>query len=68
VEGIGDGLKFPLVARAVTGGRFSVIVNVPNPAGVEILQMARVFRESGISPLGLFLGAKGPTCVAAFWW
>jgi hypothetical protein len=34
-----------------------VIANAPNPAGVGILQDAKVFQEEGISPLGLFLGA-----------
>lgn len=69
VEGIGSDLKYALVAGAVTGGGLTVIANAPNPAGVGILQTARVFGAEGISPLGLFLGALGPTLIAVvcFW-
>jgi hypothetical protein len=69
VEGIGPDLKYALVAGAVTGGGLTVIANAPNPAGVGILQSAKVFESQGISPLGLFLGAVGPTLVAivCFW-
>ncbi len=69
VEGISDELKYALVAGAVTGGGLTVIANAPNPAGVGILQDAKVFQEEGISPLGLFLGALMPTGVAIlFFW
>jgi len=69
VEGISDELKYALVAGAVTGGGLTVIANAPNPAGVGILQEAKVFQEEGISPLGLFLGALMPTGVAiVFFW
>ncbi len=69
VEGISDELKYALVAGAVTGGGLTVIANAPNPAGVGILQDAKVFAEEGISPLGLFLGALPPTAVAVvFFW
>ena len=69
VEGISDELKYALVAGAVTGGGLTVIANAPNPAGVGILQDAKVFAEEGISPLGLFLGALVPTLVAVvFFW
>lgn len=69
VEGISDELKYALVAGAVTGGGLTVIANAPNPAGVGILQGAKVFAEEGISPLGLFLGALPPTAVAiVFFW
>jgi Na+/H+ antiporter NhaD/arsenite permease-like protein len=69
VEGISDELKYALVAGAVTGGGLTVIANAPNPAGVGILQDAKVFQEEGISPLGLFLGALMPTSVAiVFFW
>ena len=69
VEGIGPDLKYALVAGAVTGGGLTVIANAPNPAGVGILQTAKAFGSEGISPLGLFLGALGPTLVAVvcFW-
>jgi hypothetical protein len=69
VEGISDDLKYALVAGAVTGGGLTVIANAPNPAGVGILQSAKVFGVEGISPLGLLLGALIPTLVAIlFFW
>lgn len=69
VEGLGDDLKYALVAGAVTGGGLTVIANAPNPAGIGILQSAKAFRGEGISPLGLFLGALLPTAVAVlFFW
>ena len=69
VEGISDDLKYALVAGAVTGGGLTVIANAPNPAGVGILQSAKVFDGEGISPLGLLLGALFPTGVAVvFFW
>jgi hypothetical protein len=69
VDGISDELKYALVAGAVAGGGLTVIANAPNPAGVGILQSAKVFENEGISPLGLFLGALPPTLVAlAFFW
>lgn len=69
VEGISDELKYALVAGAVTGGGLTVIANAPNPAGVGILQTAKVFQGEGISPLGLFVGALLPTVVAVvFFW
>ena len=69
VEGISDELKYALVAGAVAGGGLTVIANAPNPAGVGILQDAKVFENEGISPLGLFLGALPPTVTAIvlFW-
>lgn len=69
VKGISEELKYALVAGAVTGGGLTVIANAPNPAGVGILQSAKVFGKEGISPLGLFLGALTPTAVAVvFFW
>jgi len=69
VDGISDELKYALVAGAVAGGGLSVIANAPNPAGIGILQDAKVFEDEGISPLGLLLGALVPTAVAiVFFW
>jgi hypothetical protein len=69
VDGLSDELKYALVAGAVAGGGLTVIANAPNPAGVGILQNAKVFADEGISPLGLFLGASFPTVVAVvFFW
>jgi hypothetical protein len=63
VPGFSEELKYAVVAGAVTGGGLTVIANAPNPAGQSILQ--RYFPD-GISPLGLFLGALGPTLVVVF--
>jgi Na+/H+ antiporter NhaD/arsenite permease-like protein len=69
VEGITPDLQYALVAGAVAGGGLTVIANAPNPAGVGILQHSEAFKEEGISPLGLFLGALPPTVVAVtFFW
>lgn len=69
VEGLSDELKYALVTGAVTGGGLTVIANAPNPAGISILQGAKVFAGEGISPLGLLLGALLPTGVAiVFFW
>jgi Na+/H+ antiporter NhaD/arsenite permease-like protein len=69
VDGLSDELKYALVAGAVTGGGLTVIANEPNPAGIGILQDAKVLEGEGISPLGLLLGALPPTMVAiVFFW
>ena len=62
VPGFTDGMKYAVVAGAVTGGGLTVIANAPNPAGQTILK--RYFPE-GISPGGLLLGALIPTAVMA---
>jgi Na+/H+ antiporter NhaD/arsenite permease-like protein len=62
VPGFSDPLKHAVVAGAVTGGGLTVIANAPNPAGQSILQ--RHFPD-GVSPLGLVLGALGPTAIMA---
>ena len=61
VPGLGESLRFAVVAGAVAGGGLTVIANAPNPAGQAIL--APHF-EDGISPLGLLAGALVPTLVA----
>ncbi len=62
---LSDGLKYALVAGAVTGGGLTVIANAPNPAGYSILNPAFEKRfNSGISPLGLLAGALPATAVA----
>lgn len=69
VEGLSDGLKYALVAGAVTGGGLTVIANAPNPAGAGIIQGARVFENEGLSPIGLLIGALPPTAIAIlFFW
>ena len=60
VPGFTETLKYMVVAGAVTGGGLTVIANAPNPAGQSILQR---FFPDGVSPLGLLLGAVGPTVV-----
>jgi hypothetical protein len=58
IPGLTDGLKYAMVAGAVTGGGLTVIANAPNPAGQAILK--RHF-DDAISPVGLLLGALAPT-------
>jgi len=62
VQGVPPEFKYALVAGAVTGGGLTVIANAPNPAAFSILKA--YFRDAAISPLGLFLAAVPPTCVA----
>lgn len=62
VPNFSDALKHAVVAGAVTGGGLTVIANAPNPAGQSILQ--RHFAD-GVNPVGLLLGALGPTLVMA---
>ena len=46
-----------------------LFANAPNPAGAGILQNSEVFKATGISPAGLFLGALPPTVGAiVFFW
>lgn len=58
VPGFSDGMKYAVVAGAVTGGGLTVIANAPNPAGQSIL--SRFFPE-GVAPTKLMLGALFPT-------
>jgi hypothetical protein len=51
------------VAGAVGGGGLTVIANAPNPAGAALLRAG--FSDESIGAAGLFLGALGPTVVAA---
>ena len=52
-----------LVAGAVAGGGLTVIANAPNPAGLALLK--RGFSDESVGAGWLFLGALGPTVVAA---
>jgi hypothetical protein len=60
VPGFTDGLKYAVVAGAVTGGGLTVIANAPNPAGQSIL---RHHFADGVSPAGLLAGALAPTVI-----
>jgi hypothetical protein len=60
VPGLGEPMKYAVVAGAVAGGGLTVIANAPNPAGQSIL--SRFFPE-GIAPLGLLAGAFPATVV-----
>jgi hypothetical protein len=62
VPNFGPQLKYAVVAGAVVGGGLTVIANAPNPAGQSILSK---YFPDGVSPLGLFLGALGPTLIMA---
>jgi hypothetical protein len=55
-----EGLKYAVVAGAVTGGGLTVIANAPNPAGQSILKN---HFENGVSPTGLLAGAIVPTMI-----
>ncbi len=63
VPGFTDGLKYAVVAGAVSGGGLTIIANAPNPAGQSILN--RHFKD-GISPGGLLIAAIIPTLVMLF--
>ena len=62
VPNLSESMKIAVVEGAVTGGGLTVIANAPNPAGQALLSR---FFSGGITPIGLFLGAIGPTIVAA---
>jgi Putative Na+/H+ antiporter len=62
VPNLSESMKIAVVEGAVTGGGLTVIANAPNPAGQALLGR---FFSGGITPIGLFLGAIGPTIVAA---
>jgi len=62
VPSFSEALRYAVVAGAVAGGGLTVIANAPNPAGQSLL--SRYF-EDGISPLGLLLGALGPTVIVS---
>jgi len=54
------GVKYAIVAGAVTGGGLTVIANAPNPAGQSVL--GRYFK-GGVAPLGLAKAALIPTII-----
>jgi hypothetical protein len=62
VDGLSAGLKYAVLAGAVTGGGLTVIANAPNPAGQAILGK---FFGDGVQPLFLALGAMVPTLIVA---
>jgi hypothetical protein len=63
ITGISQESKYMLVAGAVAGGGLTVIANAPNPAGLALLK--RGFSDESVGAGGLFVGALGPTIVAA---
>jgi hypothetical protein len=62
VEGLPPGLKYAVLAGAVTGGGLTVIANAPNPAGQALLGK---FFGDGVSPGKLAAGAIIPTIIVA---
>jgi hypothetical protein len=60
VPGFSDGLKYAVVAGAVTGGGLTIIANAPNPAGISLLKK---YFDKGVSPAGLLGAALVPTIV-----
>ena len=57
VPGFTDGLKYAVVAGAVSGGGLTVIANAPNPAGQAIL---KDHFEKGITPVRPAQGGSRP--------
>jgi hypothetical protein len=62
VPNLDEPLKLAVVQGAVVGGGLTVIANAPNPAGQALLNE---HFDHAIHPLKLFLGALGPTIIAA---
>jgi hypothetical protein len=60
VPGFTDGLKYAVVAGAVSGGGLTVIANAPNPAGQAIL---KDYFDNGVTPAGLLKAALVPTVI-----
>ena len=54
------GVKYAVLAGAVTGGGLTVIANAPNPAGQSILGS---YFKGGVSPMGLAKAAIIPTII-----
>lgn len=63
ITGISATAQYMLVAGAVAGGGLTVIANAPNPAGLALLRHG--FADASVGAGALFLGALGPTLVAA---
>jgi hypothetical protein len=55
-----DGLKYAVVAGAVTGGGLTIIANAPNPAGIALLKK---YFDNAVSPLGILAGSLVPTVI-----
>lgn len=62
VPGFTDGLKYAVVAGAVSGGGLTVIANAPNPAGQALLKN---YFSNGVSPVLLLTYAFAPTVIMA---
>jgi len=60
VPGFTEGLKYAVVAGAVSGGGLTVIANAPNPAGQSIL---KIYFGNNVSPIGLLKAAIVPTVI-----
>lgn len=61
VPDFSDGLKYAIIAGAVSGGGLTVIANAPNPAGQAILD--KQFGDHGIAPVTLLRLALLPTAI-----
>ncbi len=60
VPGLSEGLKYAVMAGAITGGGLTVIANAPNPAGQGLL---RSYFGGKVNPLALLLAAIVPTAI-----
>jgi Na+/H+ antiporter NhaD/arsenite permease-like protein len=61
VPSLSDGMKYAIIAGAVSGGGLTVIANAPNPAGQAILN--EQFGNHGIAPVTLLRAALLPTII-----
>ena len=64
VPNFSDGMKYAIIAGAVSGGGLTIIANAPNPAGQAILDER--FGNHGIAPVTLLRAALLPTAIIAW--
>jgi len=66
VPDLSEGVKYAVVAGAVTGGGLTIIANAPNPAGRSIL---KGYFDHGVSPPALLAASLLPTAIVGlcFW-
>jgi hypothetical protein len=57
---LSEGLKYAVVAAAVTDGGLTIIANATNPAGISLLKK---YFDNGVSPAGLLGAALIPTAI-----
>lgn len=60
IPDVEEGVKYAIVAGAVTGGGLTVIANAPNPLGLALLGK---YFDRGVSAVNLLFGALVPTII-----